>query len=367
MLCCFQPRQAFANDVQQHNGGSIKIDVNANGALAEQEQKYRDSEQLEVRRKSSLEGSGKPPRPKQKGTRGLGNKVVPNTSSGSDRPPAFQHDSDTLLSNEAHISAAAQQHRAAAAAAGSRNSSNNNGLVSPADSYQPIKARIAGNRGLRSAGSTQSKGNSSSVGCGPGVMTGEELQALGFVLHTPKTTESSKIRSQPLAVMALEVSDGRSCAQCERLASLYTHTHTHTHTHRHTYTHTYTHTHTHTQTQTHTHIRTHKNTHTHTTHTTHTHKHTHSLTHTQAHTHTHTHKRTHTHKHKHTHRHTHTHTYIHTYTHIRTHMQTCTHTCTHTHMHTQTQTYVHSHSRSRTHAHAHAQHSTCTNAHTHKH
>ncbi len=106
-------------------------------------------------------------------------RVVPTNDPAHMPEPSLQHDSDVLLSDQAEVAAAGPARE----------------VVSPTESW---------NQPQRIASRVTSRGNSSTGGQHRD-MTVEELRALGFTLHSPQTLEKTKFKSQPTAILTLQV------------------------------------------------------------------------------------------------------------------------------------------------------------------
>ncbi|KAF5833044.1 hypothetical protein DUNSADRAFT_10750 [Dunaliella salina] len=212
LLACCKPR-VNEEDAQQQQHESGVSARKANG-VAENcgrvppappgSSQASEEETLEARRRSSRESSSSKQHPSGSA------RLLPPIGSSLRGPrrkqqrqvapePSLQHDSDILMSDQAATAAAAAV-AGPAGASSSRQSGqdqqrqpNPPGFVSPTDSFPQTSITSR----------TASRANSS-TGVQNRDMTAEELRSLGFTLHTSKTTERSKLKSQPLAVMALE-------------------------------------------------------------------------------------------------------------------------------------------------------------------
>jgi len=183
-----------ANGVAENWGGRVQPAQPSSQASEEEEA-------LDARRKSSKEATS------SSRQSGFGRLLPPIGSIRGPRKkkvapePSLQRDSDVLMSDQSAAAAAAAA--GSAGASSSRQSGQESsfqqqqtrppGFVSPTDSF-PQTSMLS---------RTASRANST-TGVHNRDMTAEELKSLGFTLHTSKTTEKSKLKSQPLAVMALE-------------------------------------------------------------------------------------------------------------------------------------------------------------------
>jgi hypothetical protein len=229
-LCCLAPSQVLSEEDEDTPSA-----LSQQRGVGEKQQSVRqtptkqgsgeEESAIEERRRSSQDTGTSLP------SIGIGRKAKRGSSQGGTRSlhkskvvplPARDLDSDVLLSDQAI---------AAASAAVANNHGSGKNWMSEGPNPPPPQ-RCLGHAATHPPTHSSMLSRSGSEGQQHRDMTAAELQALGFTLHSLKTTgEKSKLKTQPVAVLALEVR-----------VVCWTHTHfTHRHaTHAHARTHTHT-------------------------------------------------------------------------------------------------------------------------------